>query len=361
MRTDDLDYELPGSSIAQTPAEPRDSARLLVDAGAGVPPEDRVVRDLPSLVRPGDVVVLNETRVLPARVAVHRPGGGAGEVLLLEEREEGWWEALARPGRKLRPGDVVSSVAGSVRFEVGPDLPDGRKLVRPLAEGDLLDALAGAGEMPLPPYIHEPLEEPDRYQTVFAGERAASAAAPTAGLHLTPAVLDGLRAAGAVVCTVELVVGLDTFRPVTTEQLEDHVIHTERYEVPPATWDEVRAAADDGRRVLAVGTTCVRALESVASRGELAGRTDLFITPGYEYRVVDVLLTNFHLPRSSLLALVEAFVGPRWRDLYATAVDRGYRFLSFGDAMLLHRTAHRPHAPDTPDPARGPAAGGAPA
>ncbi|MFZ4518716.1 MAG: tRNA preQ1(34) S-adenosylmethionine ribosyltransferase-isomerase QueA [Microthrixaceae bacterium] len=349
MRTDDLDYELPGSSIAQTPAEPRDSARLLVDAGPGAPPQDRVVRDLPSLVRPGDVVVLNETRVLPARVAVRRAGGGTGEVLLLEERDEGWWEALTRPGRKLRAGDTVRSVAGELEIEIGPDLPDGRKLVRPLGDGDLRGALAAAGELPLPPYIHEPLERPDRYQTVFAGDRAASAAAPTAGLHLTPAVLDGLRDAGAAVCTVELVVGLDTFRPVTTERLEDHVIHTERYEVPRATWDEVQAARAEGRRVVAVGTTCVRALESVAVRGELAGRTDLFITPGFPYRVVDVLLTNFHLPRSSLLALVEAFVGTRWRDLYATAIDRGYRFLSFGDAMLLGRT---------PLPGSGPAEGG---
>ena len=338
MRTDDLDYDLPTAAIAQTPVEPRDSARLLVDTGPGQDPDDRHVRDLPSLVGPGDLLVVNTTRVLPARVPITRPTGGGGEVLLLEERDDGWWEVLCRPARKLRRGDVVAAARGGLPFEVGEDLDGGRKLARPCADGDLLEALNRCGETPLPPYITEVLHDPERYQTVFA-DRPASAAAPTAGLHLTDAVLDGVVAAGAAFATVELVVGLDTFRPLETEVGGDRAIHTERYAVPDATWDAVLATREAGGRVVAVGTTTVRALESRAHRGEATGRTDLFITPGFEFRCVDRLMTNFHLPRSSLLALVQAFVGPRWRDLYAGALDRGYRFLSFGDAMLLDRAA----------------------
>jgi S-adenosylmethionine:tRNA ribosyltransferase-isomerase len=342
VRTDELHYDLPDRAIAQAPAEPRDSARLLVDGVAGV--AHRHVRDLPSLVRPGDLVVVNDTRVLSARVAVRRSSGGAGEVLLLEEvagddgAGTGWWQALCRPARKLRSGEVVRSERGDLALEVGEDLGEGRRLVRPLAEDQaaLLAALDAAGEPPLPPYLTRGLADPDRYQTVFA-RRPASAAAPTAGLHLTPVVLDGLRAAGATVSAVELVVGLDTFRPVSTELVADHPIHTELYAVPEATWESVAATRSAGGRVLAVGTTSTRALESAAATGRLSGRTDLFITPGFDWRVVDRLLTNFHLPRSSLLALVQAFVGPRWRGLYELALAEGYRFLSFGDAMLLDR------------------------
>jgi S-adenosylmethionine:tRNA ribosyltransferase-isomerase len=336
VRTEELDYDLPDDRVAQTPVEPRDAARMLADLGPDRAPDDARVSDLPTHVRSGDLVVVNTTRVLPARVPIVRDGGGAGEVLLLEEREHGWWEVLCRPSRKLRPGDVVAAARGSLRFELGPDLHDGRRLARPLPDGDLLDALESSGEVPLPPYISTALHDPERYQTVFS-DRPASAAAPTAGLHLTPAVLAGLTDAGATVVGVELVVGLDTFRPVSSELVEDHVIHTEHYAVPEATWDAVSATHEAGGRVLAVGTTTVRALESVATRAELEGRTDLFITPGFTFHVVDRLLTNFHLPRSSLLAMVEAFVGPRWRDLYAIAQERGYRFLSFGDAMLLER------------------------
>lgn len=337
MRTDELDYTLPAASIAQTPIEPRDAARLLVDRGPGLVPDDRQVRDLPSVVAPGDLVVLNTTRVLPARVPITRATGGRGEILLVEEVDDGWWEVLCRPAGRLRRGDVVRADRGGLSFEVGAAMDHGRKLVRPRPEGDLLAALDRAGEPPLPPYITEVLADPERYQTVYS-ERAASAAAPTAGLHLTPEVLERLSTVGAGVVHVELVVGLDTFRPVTTEVVEDHVIHTERYSVPDVTWDAVQRTRGAGGRVLAVGTTTVRALESRAARGEASGRTDLFITPGYDFRCVDRLMTNFHLPRSSLLALVQAFVGPRWRDLYAGALGRGYRFLSFGDAQLLDRT-----------------------
>jgi S-adenosylmethionine:tRNA ribosyltransferase-isomerase len=354
VQTDELDYELPERLIAQTPIEPRDAARLLVDRGPERPCEDHTVADLPGLLRPDDLVVLNETRVLPARVAIRRDGGGAGEVLLLEpldpavveaaggqEGDPEWWQALCRPSRKLRVGQRVRSEVGALEFEIGEELGDGRRLVRPIHDGDLLASLDVAGVAPLPPYIHERLDDEERYQTVFS-RRPASAAAPTAGLHLTPAVFDELRARGVQIETVELVVGLDTFRPISTERVEAHVIHSEQYAVPAETWAAVEAAQEDGRRVVAVGTTTVRALESVATLGTLTGRTRLFITPGFQFKAVDVMMTNFHLPRSSLLAMVEAFVGPRWRELYATAVARDYRFLSFGDAMLLDRRPDDP-------------------
>lgn len=345
MRTDDLDYDLPEELIAQEPLEPRDAARLLVDRGPGRPAQDATILDLVDLLDPGDVLVVNETRVLPARVAVRRTSGGSGEVLLLAprpERGEWIWEALCRPSRRLRAGESVEAVAGALRIELVEDLGAGRWLVRPSVGeepvgGDaLLAALEVAGEMPLPPYITTRLRDRERYQTMFA-RRPASAAAPTAGLHFTQRVLAALAAKGVEVLTVELVVGLDTFRPLTTENVEDHQIHTEWYRVPQRTWDAVQATRAAGHRVVAVGTTSVRALESVAVTGELSGDTALFIHPGYRFAVVDLLLTNFHMPRTSLLALVQAFVGPRWRELYRSAVERRYRFLSFGDAMLLTR------------------------
>jgi S-adenosylmethionine:tRNA ribosyltransferase-isomerase len=328
VRVDEFDYDLPPDRIAQHPLAERDASRLLVALGDHV--EHRRTRDLSDYVRPGDVVVVNDTRVLPARVRFRRATGGAAELLLLEERDGGWWEALARPSAKLPPGTRID-LGGDLSFEMGDDLGEGRRLVRPLT-ADLLAALAHHGEMPLPPYIDEHLDEAERYQTVYA-ERPASAAAPTAGLHLTPGGLAAIEAAGATVARVELVVGLDTFRPIAVDEVAQHRMHSERYRVPVETWDACRRAG----RVVAVGTTVVRALESAAARGELEGRTDLFIRRPYDFRVVDVLLTNFHLPRSSLLVLVDAFAGPRWRDLYATALAEGYRFLSFGDAMLVAR------------------------
>jgi S-adenosylmethionine:tRNA ribosyltransferase-isomerase len=331
--TSELDYDLPDAAIARSGAEPRDAARLLVALHSD--PEHRRVSDLPRYLGPGDVVVINDTRVLPARVRFRRPTGGSGEVLLLDEHDDGWWEALVRPSAKLPPG-TVAVVADDLAFEIGADLGEGRRRVRPSARGaDLLDALGRHGEMPLPPYLGDVhLDDPDRYQTVFA-RRPASAAAPTAGLHLTPEVLGGIEDAGATVERIELVVGLGTFRPITADRVEDHDMHAERYRIEPTAWDRI-AAAD---RVVAVGTTCVRALESAAVAGTLAGPTELFIRAPYRWRVVDVLMTNFHVPRSSLLAMVHAFVGPRWRDLYGEALASGYRFLSFGDAMLLGRDA----------------------
>jgi S-adenosylmethionine:tRNA ribosyltransferase-isomerase len=355
VRLEDFDYHLPEERIAQTPVEPRDAARLLVDRGSR-PPEHRHVRDLPSLLRPGDLLVVNETKVLPARLRLQRVSGGAAEVLLLEALDPARrsWEALVRPGRKLREGEellapgtqhpiarvdgraergdtFIVTLLGATDDHLGPaaaDSDDDRE-----ADG-ILDLLDRYGEMPLPPYIATRLADRDRYQTVYARE-PGSAAAPTAGLHLTLELLDELRAGGVEIVPVELVVGLDTFRPIGTDDPLEHRMHTERYRVPA----ETLAACERAERVVAVGTTAVRALESAAATGRREGRTDLFIHRGFPWRIVDVLMTNFHLPRTTLLMMIDAFVGPRWRDLYEEALRGDYRFLSFGDAMLLDRGA----------------------
>jgi len=307
-----LDFELPSELIAQRPAEPRDASRLLVYRRNSATIEHRVFSDLPGLLD-DELVVVNDSRVVPGRLKLRRASGGAVEVLLLEAvAGEGLWEALARPARRLRAGEQLGPV------ELVESLGDGRWLVRLDGEPD--------GEAPLPPYIHEPLDDPERYQTVYARE-PGSAAAPTAGLHLTTgtlAKLDPVR--------VTLHVGLDTFRPVAGSRLEEHVLHGERYAVDDGAWARIAAA----RRVLAVGTTTVRVLETVARTGELSGRTSLFVTPGFTFRRVDALLTNFHLPRSTLLALVMAFVGvEEARQIYRVAVAERYRFYSFGDAMVV--------------------------
>ena len=312
MRTSELDYELPPELIAQRPLERRDESRLLVYDRATRAVRHRVFRDLPDELPRGALVVVNDTRVVPARLRLRRPTGGEAEVLLLEELEPGTWEALARPSRRLRPGMRLGPV------ELVDALGEGRWRVR--LEGE------PAGETPLPPYITEPLADPDRYQTVYADE-PGSAAAPTAGLHFTTEGLAELD-----VERVTLHVGLDTVRPVTSEELEQHELHSERYRVEADAWGRIRAA----ETVVAVGTTTVRTLESLARGAPLAGRTRLFVTPGFEFRRVDALVTNFHLPRSSLLALVMAFSGvEETRRLYRLAIEERYRFYSFGDAMLV--------------------------
>jgi S-adenosylmethionine:tRNA ribosyltransferase-isomerase len=309
VRSDELDYDLPPELIAQRPAEPRDASRLLVADRATGAVEHASFRDLPDLLPAGTLSVVNDTRVVAARIPLERP---KGEVLLLEEVEPGVWEALARPTRRLRAGTRHGAV------ELLEHLGEGRWRVR--LDGE------PAGSAPLPPYITEPLADPERYQTVFARERG-SAAAPTAGLHFTPEVLARLD-----VERVTLHVGLDTFRPLQAERLEEHRIHGERYAVTPQAWGRIEPAPD----VLAVGTTTVRVLETLAAGGPLAGRTELFVTPGFAFRRVDHLLTNFHLPRSTLLALVMAFAGvEETRRLYRIAVEQRYRFYSFGDAMLV--------------------------
>ena len=328
VHIDEFAYELPDELIAQLPVEPRDASRMLVDLD-GVAHHHQT-RDLAAFVRPGDVIVVNDTRVLPARLRFRRPTGGAGEILLLEERSPSTWEALVRPSRRLPVGlRVVFGPDLAVTF--GDELGEGCRLVH-VETNDLLAALEAHGEMPLPPYITQHLDDPARYQTVYA-DRPASSAAPTAGLHLTPAVLDACVTAGAHLARVELVVGLDTFRPIAVAEVADHRMHSERYRVSTKAWQTVQEA----ERVIAVGTTSVRALESVAASGALEGRTELFIRRPFPFAVVDVLLTNFHLSRSSLLVMIDAFIGPRWRELYKIAITERYRMLSFGDAMLIAR------------------------
>ena len=327
---------MPPDRIAQTPIEPRDAARLLVDHG-DAPPEHRRVSDLPSLLRTGDLVVLNETKVIPARLALRRGTGGAAEVLMLEpvDGERRVWEALVRPARKLKPGETLFAPDGTPVVEIGGRTADGDTFTVSLVGSvDSLQLLETHGEMPLPPYITERLADPDRYQTIYA-RQPGSAAAPTAGLHVTDRLLVDLDRSGIGVAKVELVVGLDTFRPIATDDPLQHRMHTERYRVPEATLDACRHA----ERVVAVGTTTVRALESAAQRQQLEGRTDIFIHRGFDWQLVDLMMTNFHLPRTTLLMMIDAFVGERWRTLYGEALTEGYRFLSFGDAMLLDRHA----------------------
>ena len=309
MRADELDYDLPPELIAQRPLERRDASRLLVYSRATGEVRHGAFLDLPEELPTGTLTVVNDTRVIPARIPIARP---RGEVLLLERVDEAEWLALARPTRKLRAGRRYGAV------ELLEHLGEGRWRIR--LDGD------PRGETPLPPYITEPLEDPARYQTVYADEEG-SAAAPTAGLHFTPELLARLE-----VERVTLHVGLDTFRPLATATVEEHELHGERYAVRPDSFRRIR----DATHVLAVGTTTVRVLETLARGATLSGRTDLFVTPGFEFRRVDHLLTNFHLPRSTLLALVMAFAGvDETRRLYRLAVEERYRFYSFGDAMLV--------------------------
>ena len=309
MKSSVLEYDLPPELIAQRPAERRDASRLLVYERASGAIRHRRFAELPDELRRGELVVVNDTRVVPARIRLDRP---KGEVLLLERVSADEWEALAKPTRRLKPGRSYNGI------ELLEHLGEGRWRVR--LEGE------PHGDTPLPPYITAPLHDPERYQTVYAHD-AGSAAAPTAGLHFTPELLQQLD-----VVHVTLHVGLDTFRPVSEPTLEQHRIHGERYEVAPGAWERIARA----ERVLAVGTTTTRTLETVAHGGPLSGRTELFITPGFAFKRVDALLTNFHLPRSTLLALVMAFAGiDEIRRLYALAVEERYRFYSFGDAMLI--------------------------
>jgi len=338
MRIEDFDYELPEAAIAQLPAEPRDASRLLV---AGETLIDTTFSRLVDFLEPGDLLVRNATRVRAARLRGFRPSGGAVELLLLNgEGDE--WEALARRARKLRVGMPLDF--GPLTAEVLAIEADGRVRVRLTSENaePLEDLIAGVGTVPYPPYIGSGPSDPGRYQTVYASA-VGSAAAPTAGLHFTDELLDELGGRGVGVADVLLDIGLGTFRPITVPSIEDHSMHEERYEISAATVDAINATNDRGGRVIAVGTTVVRALESAAAGGALeagAATTDLFIRPGYRVRVVDALLTNFHMPRSSLIVMLSALM-PDWRRVYRHALDNGYRFLSFGDAMFVPEVAGR--------------------
>jgi S-adenosylmethionine:tRNA ribosyltransferase-isomerase len=334
----DFDYELPESLIAQTPAEPRDSSRLLaLDRRTGAM-RHQFFSQILEHIRPGDLLIANDTRVIPARLLGKRADTGGGvEVFLLHRRSQDTWEVLVKPGKKMRPGQKVW-FDDSLSCEVQDVTEFGGRVVRFLYEGLFETVLDRLGETPLPPYIHQKLTDPDRYQTVYARERG-SAAAPTAGLHFTPTLMDKVKKMGADFAFVTLNIGLGTFRPVRIENIAEHVMHREFYSVTPETVERIRETRRRGGRIIAVGTTAVRTLESAAASGQLAagsGWSELFIYPGYEFRVIDALITNFHLPQSTLLMLVSAFAGrENVLAAYREAVRERYRFFSFGDAMFI--------------------------
>jgi len=341
----EFDYDLPPRLIAQTPLARGSYSRLLVLDRSTDDVRHRHFGDLPALLSPGDLVVVNDTRVIPARMIGHRRSGGAVEILLLRKEEGGLWRALVRPARRLKTGEEVlfkshrdgaSRVGAAILVE---KLPDGVALVE--LDGQLTGHLNDFGRVPLPPYITQELKDDERYQTVFSIQ-SGSAAAPTAGLHFTPDVLDDLDAQGVLVSRVTLHVGLDTFRPITEEFAEDHTIHKEWCSVPKATANAIAETKERGNRIIAVGTTVARTLESYAQAGGLlrreafSGMTGIYITPGYSWKAVDGLITNFHLPRSTLLLMISSFAGQeRVMCVYQEAIAAEYRFFSFGDAMLI--------------------------
>ena len=338
LKKSDFYYDLPEELIAQTPAEPRDSSRLLVYHRDTHAIEHRIFRDVTDYLKAGDVLVVNRTRVLPARIYAHTEHGGAAEVLLLKRLDLTRWEVLVRPGRKCRPGAHLV-VNEELSLDVLSVTETGERIVNFVYDGTFEDILSRVGTMPLPPYIHEKLADPERYQTVYSRENG-SAAAPTAGLHFTPELLERIRAMGVEIAEVLLHVGLGTFRPVKEENVLDHRMHSEYYEVSAEAADIVNRAKQEGRRVICVGTTSVRTVETVADeRGFLhpcKGNTEIFIYPPYKFKCVDALITNFHLPESTLLMLVSALCSrEEIMAVYQTAVEERYRFFSFGDAMLI--------------------------
>ena len=338
MKLSDFMYDLPEERIAQTPVEPRDHSRLMVIHRDTDQIEHKHFYDVIDYLNPGDVLVINDTRVIPARLYGERPTGGACEVLLLRQLAPKKWETLVKPGKKLKPGAEIVFGDGRLRGRVLETTDVGGRIVEFECEGTFEAALDALGEMPLPPYIHEQLEDRERYQTVYA-RHEGSAAAPTAGLHFTPELLNRIREKGIDVVPVLLHVGLGTFRPVKVENIEEHHMHSEYFEVTEDAAKRINAARERGGRIVAVGTTSVRTLESAAENGQLVakrGETSIFIKPGYQYQMVDALITNFHLPGSTLMMLVSALYD-REKIISADelAVKEKYRFFSFGDAMLI--------------------------
>ncbi len=350
MRTSDFDYHLPPELIAQEPAQRRDESRLMVLHRATRRIEHRCFVDILEYLRPGDCLVLNDTKVIPARLIGRRPTGGRTEVLLLEPAgDEGGrgvesrvWQALVRPGRRTRPGTVIDFPGGRLKATVTKELGKGVKLVKLKYDGELWPILARVGQAPLPPYIRRDApraEDTGRYQTVYA-RLPGAVAAPTAGLHFTEELLQRIREANVTTASITLHVGLGTFKPVDVERIEDHEMHAERFQISPETADAIGECRASEGRVVAVGTTATRTLESACDDGgevrPIEDRSDLFIYPGYQFRAIDMLLTNFHLPRSTLLMLVAALCGQEFiLEAYAEAVRQGYRFYSYGDAMLV--------------------------
>ena len=339
MKKSDFWFDLPEELIAQTPLDKRDESKLLVvDKNTGAL-EHKSFRDLPSLLRKGDCLVLNDSRVLPARLLGSRESGGAVEILLLKDLGENRWECLSRPGRKTRPGTKLIFGNGELKAEVKEVTEGGNRIVEFYYEGIFLEVLERLGKMPLPPYIHEELKDSERYQTVYSKE-LGSAAAPTAGLHFTNELLDEIRAKGVKTAFVTLHVGLGTFRPVKEENIEDHDMHSEFCMIPRETADIVNETKKNGGRIISVGTTSCRTLESFAEEdGTLkasSGWTDIFIYPGYRFKCIDALITNFHLPESTLIMLVSALAGrENVLNAYKAAVENRYRFFSFGDACFF--------------------------
>lgn len=338
MKLSDFMYDLPEERIAQTPVEPRDHSRLMVIHRDTDQIEHKHFYDVIDYLNPGDVLVINDTRVIPARLYGERPTGGACEVLLLRQLAPKKWETLVKPGKKLKPGAEIVFGDGRLRGRVLETTDVGGRIVEFECEGTFEAALDALGEMPLPPYIHEQLEDRERYQTVYA-RHEGSAAAPTAGLHFTPELLNRIREKGIDVVPVLLHVGLGTFRPVKVENIEEHHMHSEYFEVTEDAARRINAARERGGRIVAVGTTSVRTLESAAENGQLVakrGETSIFIKPGYQYQMVDALITNFHLPGSTLMMLVSALYDrEKIISAYELAVKEKYRFFSFGDAMLI--------------------------
>lgn len=339
MKTSDFDFYLPEELIAQTPLEKRDSSRLLtLDKHTGAVGH-RHFYDLPQFLHPGDCLVLNNSRVLPARLIGRRPTGGVCEVLLLTDRGDNVWVCLVRPGRKLKPGAQVIFGEGQLTATVEAEVEDGKRLVRFHYQGIFLEVLEQLGKMPLPPYIKEELQDNERYQTVYS-KVVGSAAAPTAGLHFTPELLEQIREVGVKVCYVTLHVGLGTFRPVKAEDIQEHEMHSEFCMITQETADIINETRRNGGRVICVGTTSCRTIESFAAEDgtltERSGWTNIFIYPGYRFKVLDALVTNFHLPQSTLIMLVSALAGREHvLAAYDEAVREKYRFFSFGDAMLI--------------------------
>lgn len=339
MKTADFDFRLPEELIAQTPLERRDASRLLtLDKNTGAVAHHHFY-DLPRFLRAGDCMVLNDSRVLPARLIGRRPSGGACEVLLLVDKGENLWECLVRPGRKLKPGAQVIFGDGHLTATIEAELEDGKRAVRFHYQGIFLEILEQLGKMPLPPYIKAELQDQERYQTVYS-KVTGSAAAPTAGLHFTPELLEQIRDIGIKVCYVTLHVGLGTFRPVKTENIDDHEMHSEFCAISQETADTINETKKNGGRVICVGTTSCRTIESFAAEdgtlSERSGWTNIFIYPGYKFKVLDALVTNFHLPQSTLIMLVSALAGREHvLAAYETAVKEKYRFFSFGDAMFI--------------------------
>lgn len=339
MRTSDFDFELPEELIAQTPLERRDTSRLLtLDKSTGKT-EHHHFYELTEFLRPGDCLVLNNSRVLPARLIGHRPTGGACEVLLLVDKGDNVWECLVRPGRKLKPGAEVVFGDGQLRATIEAEVEDGKRLVRFHYQGIFLEILEQLGKMPLPPYIKAELQDQERYQTVYSKVNG-SAAAPTAGLHFTPELLKKIEDMGVKLCYVTLHVGLGTFRPVKAEDIQEHEMHSEFCMVPQETADIINETKRNGGRVICVGTTSCRTIESFAAEDgtmtERSGWTNIFIFPGYKFKVLDCLITNFHLPQSTLIMLVSALAGrENVLAAYKEAVEKKYRFFSFGDAMMI--------------------------